>query len=241
MLGFILRFVQRHNDGARVVVPPDNHRDFLVLFGLIQRVRRLARAYLALRHRGFVSEGTILIRSALEHAVTAQWAYLTPGGVDRLHVSLARSQADVASAMIEYSSDPQWETRAASLREGIPPGPGLPKLTGPQGMVKELDDVLFLSMSYRVLSQVGHVSYLAPLDFIDTGGDEISLREQPEPLEEAETLYALAGFSMLSAWIEARLEDRTDEIRRLHEIACQLSIPWRLDTHLPAGRFLEDE
>jgi hypothetical protein len=73
MLGFVLRFVQRHNGGQRVKVPEENHRDFLELFGLIQRVGRLARGYLALRHQGFTAEGTILVRSALEHAVTAQW------------------------------------------------------------------------------------------------------------------------------------------------------------------------
>lgn len=228
MRAFLLRFIQDAKHGERITVPAENEREFLMLFGLVQRVRRLAQAYLRLDHAGFASEASVLIRAALEHAVTAQWAYITPGGVDRLHVTLARAQADLAGKMTGYSKDPEWVARERQLRAAIPAGPGLPKFTGPEGIMAELDSVKFLAVSYRVLSQVGHVTHQAPL--------AIHLRTEPEANGHAEMLYALTGFCMLVAWLHARLEGDDAEVARLKETSVRLHVPWRLDTHLADDR-----
>lgn len=236
MRAFLLRFIQDANHREMVTVPTANEREFLVLFGLTQRVRRLAQGYLRLERVGFVSEARLLVRAALEHSVTAQWAYLTPGGVDRLHVTLARAQADLAGSMIGYSKDPEWVALKNGLRGAVPPGPGLPKFTGPTGIMSELDSIRFLSTSYRVLSQVGHVTHQAALDFVVEEQGVVQLRTNPEVREHEEILYALSGFCMLVAWVHARLEADDAEVRRLQEISVQLHVPWRLDTHMPPHR-----
>ena len=217
-------------------MPVKNQSEFLLLFALVQRVRRLTQAFLRLQRSGFVSEASLLVRAALEHAVTAQWAYLTPGGVTRLHVSCARAQAAVAAGMTSYSKDPGWIDLEARLRADVPAGPGLPKFTGREGIMAELDSIHFLSASYRVLSQVGHVTHQAALDFLVEEEGEVHLRAEPEVLEQEQLRYALSGFCMLVAWIQARLEEDNDEVARLKEIAVRLHVPWRLDTHLPPIR-----
>lgn len=236
MRAFLLRFIQYAKYREMIMVPAGNEREFLVLFGLVQRVRRLAQAHLRLDRAGFANEASVLIRAALEHAVTAQWAFLTPGGVDRLHVTLARAQADLAGSMTGYSKDPEWVTRERQLRAAIPAGPGLPKFTGPQGIMAELDSIKFLAVSYRVLSQVGHVTHQAPLDFVVENEGVVRLRTEPEASEHTEMLYALTGFCMLVSWLHARLEGDDAEVVRLKEIALRLQVPWRLDTHLPDDR-----
>lgn len=236
MRSFLLRFVQDARHPERIEVPSENSREFLVLFGLVQRVRRLTKAYLRLERGGFVSEGSLLVRSALEHSVTAQWAYLTPGGVDRLHVSQARAQASLLDEMAQYSSDPEWSVRASRFREQVPEGPWLPRFSTPDGIMKELDSDRFLSTSYRILSQVGHVTHQATLDFIIEVEGKVELRTDPEIRMQGETLYALTGSCMLASWVLARLEADDQEIRALKDFAKRLHVPWRLDVDLPRGQ-----
>ena len=77
LLPWMLRFVQDQQHAAGIQVLDESAWDFRVLGGLIERVRRAALAYLLLEKRGYRTEGRALVRSALEHAVTAQWEYLT--------------------------------------------------------------------------------------------------------------------------------------------------------------------
>ncbi len=74
LLAFILRYIQVPSRRDEFKVDTQRQDEFLLLFGLTHRVRRLAQAYLRLRKGDFEVEGQILVRSALEHAVTAQWA-----------------------------------------------------------------------------------------------------------------------------------------------------------------------
>ncbi|MFC9560087.1 DUF5677 domain-containing protein [Agromyces sp. NPDC056965] len=237
---FVLRYIQAISKRDRIDVPPENQTDFIALFGLLQRTRRLAQAYLRLRKAGYSSEGKVLLRAALEHSVTAQWAYLTPGGIARLNISQVRAQRDYLQVIASTSSKTELQEWADSIE--TPEGKGLPKFTGTDGIMNELDSVMFLKSSYKVLSQVGHVTHEAALDFIVEVEGELQLRDSPEASMEHELLYALAGFCMLSAWIMARLQGDDDEIRRLQEISTGLQVPWRLDVHLePARRRFPDE
>lgn len=238
---FILRFVQDadHPDGYTVAA--ENELEFRLLFGLIQRTRRYAQAVTRLRTSGFSVEARVLVRSALEHAVTAQWAYLTPGGIDRLNVSYATSQADLTDAINLTLEKPDL-AHAKKVRDSIPRGRALPKFTGPGGIMSDLDSEKFLAISYRVLSQTGHVTYEAALDHFDDSTGELQLKFEPADRVSSEALYALTGFCMLAAWLTARLERDEAEIVKLKGLAQELSVPWRLDEHLPADqrRFLDD-
>jgi hypothetical protein len=239
LLAFILRFVQDgQHKTSTVQVPVPNQDDYVVLFGLIQRVRRLTQAYMKLRSAGMGSEGQAVARAALEHAVTAQWAYLTPRGVARLSVTLARSQRDVADQMrqFDFAKGDEWDDAYNEIMASIPKGKGLPPFHGEDGMMAELDDVKFLSLTYKLLSQVSHVSYDAATAHVTKINGEVTLKMDAEDELDHPMLYALAGFGLLASWIQARLEGDEDEVGRLEAFGQHLHVPHRLDTPLPKNR-----
>jgi hypothetical protein len=239
LLAFILRYIQVPSRREEFRVESARQDQFLLLFGLTHRVRRLAQAYLRLRKGDFEVEGQILVRSALEHAVTAQWAYLTVGGIDRLKSSGTSNQYTFVRLLAEYSTDPAAPAQVQEFRDQVLAGPGLPKFTE---MIKHLDNNGFLRTTYKVLSQVIHVTHQATLDALGTDDDgEVTLKLRPDADVGHETLYALASSCMLAAWIVADLEGSTDEFGRLQDYSWQLSIPYRLDASLPAdARRFED-
>lgn len=231
LLSFILRFVQVPSRRESFYPLDDRQQDFLLLFGLTHRVRRLAQSYLRLRRAGFEVEGQILVRSALEHAVTAQWAYLARGGLDQLRASATRDQYTFVRLLAEYSTDENIEQLVAEFEAQVLSGPQLPKVTS---LMELLDNNGFLRTTYKVLSQVTHVTHQAVLDAVESNENgELTLRLEPDHEVGHETLYALASCCLLSAWIVAHIEGSQDEIARLHEFAERLSMPFRLDAALP--------
>ncbi|MFC7925474.1 hypothetical protein [Microbacterium laevaniformans] len=235
LVAFILRHVQDVPHRAGVEIPTENVPDFRMLYGLTQRVRRLARAYMKLRKAGFGSEGQILVRSALEHAVTAQWAYLTVGGIARLSRSYVESESTLVRQMMRYSDDPAWQEWLDDTTTAASDGPALPKFSGRGGIMEQLDSSMFLQATYKVLSQVGHVTHEAAVTFFEADENKLHLRDNPRNVVDHEVLYALAGVCMLSAWVLARLERNGVEIAKLTELGLKLHLPWRLDDELPAA------
>lgn len=204
--------------------------DFLLLFGVVHRVRRLAQSYLRLRKAGFEVEGQILVRSALEHSVTAQWAHLADGGLQQFRVSLSTDQYTLVRLIAEGSADPAMADIVADYAIGVLAGPQLPKVTQ---MLAKLDNNFFLRSTYKVLSQVAHVTHQATLDALESDANgEIVLRLAPESDGDHETLYTLASCCLLSAWVVAHIEGSTDELSRLQQFSAQLSMPFRLDAAL---------
>ena len=145
LLASILRFVQDAKHRQQLNTPVENRADFVVVGPLVHQVRRYARAFLRISRAGHEVEGRVLVRSALEHAVTAQWVYLTPRGIARLTRSQGIAQAEVAELMTTYSTNPEWPVFASQLRESVPAGKALPKFSGAQGIMAELDSVKFLA------------------------------------------------------------------------------------------------
>lgn len=232
LLAFILRYIQVPSRKHEFKVDTQRQDEFLFLFGLTHRVRRLAQAYLRLRKGDFEVEGQILVRSALEHAVTAQWAYLTRGGIERLKVSGTTDQYTFVKLLAEYSSDPAAPQQVEDFKDRVLKGPGLPNFTE---MIKQLDNNGFLRTTYKVLSQVVHVTHQATLDALDSDeSGDVTLKLKPGADIGHETLYTLASACMLSAWIVADLEGIADEFSRLKSFSEQLSIPYRLDASLSA-------
>lgn len=228
--GFILRFLQQENRGDEVSVANPFQEDFILLFGLLQRVRHLARCHLALSKDGYGSVGRVLVRAALEHSVTAQWAFFTEGGVQRLKVAIGQDQRDLAIAI--EAKDQDYLRR---LEAAIPAGKGMPKWTD---IVRDCDDsTRFVAQSYKVLSQAAHVTHSATVDAISMGeSGELSLVLRPEDELEHQVLYALAGCCMLSAWLFAVLGDDQEEQRRLISVSSSLFLPWTIAHNLPAAR-----
>ncbi|MBN9239111.1 MAG: hypothetical protein J0J03_05490 [Leifsonia sp.] len=231
LLKFILRYVQEPRVRDRYLPADGMDDDFLLLFGVAHRVRRLAQSYLRLRKAGFNNEGQILVRSALEHAVTAQWAHLVEGGLHRFRVSRTWDQFTLAQVLYEESSDPDAADHVAEYKAHVLQGAKLPKVTE---MFKSLDNNAFLRTTYKVMSQVTHVTHQAALDAIDSNDDgEMFLKLKPESDGDHEVLYALASCCMLSAWVIAHIEGSTDEMSRLQQFSTKLSMPFRLDAVLP--------
>lgn len=241
LLAFILNYIQIPARRTEFKVASEKQREFLLLFGLTHRVRRLAQSFLRLRKDGFDVEGQILLRSALEHAVTAQWAYLAKGGMSQLQVSASKDQYSLVKLIGHYSTDPNMPTVVNHFAERVESGAQLPTVTE---LMKQLDNNGFLRTSYKVLSQVTHVTHQSSLDALDTdAGGNITLRLEPENEFAHQSLYVLASCCLLSAWIVAHLEDDSDEIARLLEVGTLLAMPCRLDGSLPneVRRFDNDD
>ncbi|MDQ1176690.1 hypothetical protein QE416_001426 [Microbacterium sp. SORGH_AS 421] len=238
LLPWMLRFVQdkEHADGIRVL---DEHAwDFRVLGGLIERVRRAARAYLLLEKRGYAAEGRALVRSALEHAITAQWAFLVPDGISRLEVGLLVARASYADRSRD-PEDAEWDEVVSNIRSQIPRDamgkqlPGMPKFTGRDGIIAQLDQTGYLTRSYMVLSRAGHVTDQAVTDyFVEEEDGVVAVATAPSEAHDLDVFHTLATSCCLAAWILARIEGD----KRGLELAASQGLLWRLDTHLPPER-----
>lgn len=237
LLPWMLRFVQdkEHQDGIRVL---DDHAwDFRVLGGLIERVRRAARGYLLLEKGGYAAEGRSLVRSALEHAVTTQWAFLVPDGLSRLEVGLLRARATYADRSRDAGGT-DWDELVGHIESQIPrdenekPLPGLPKFSGRDGIISELDQTGYLRRAYMVLSRAGHVTDQAVTDYFVEEDGLVAVASAPSEAHDLNVFHTLATSCCLAAWVLARLEGDSRGL----ELAMSQRLLWRLDTHLPIER-----
>jgi hypothetical protein len=237
LLPWMLRFVQDQQHAAGIQVLEEYAWDFRVLGGLIERVRRAASAYFLLEKRGYKAEGRALVRSALEHAVTAQWAYLTEDGVSRLQAKLLNSRADYAMGLRD-PEDPEWERLIDGIRAQIPrtvdgqPVTSMPKLTGKGGVIPELDATGYLTRAYVVLSRAGHVTDQAVTDYFVDGDEGLAVATAPAETHDSDVFHTLATSCCLAAWVLARIEGDAKGVA----LATDQGLLWRLDTHLPSDR-----
>ncbi|WP_292787391.1 MULTISPECIES: hypothetical protein [unclassified Microbacterium] len=235
---WVLKFIQdrHHRDGIHLDAGSD--WEFRVLGGLIERVRRAAKAYLLLEKNGYAAEGRVIVRSALEHAVTAQWAYLMVGGIERLEVSLRAKRHEYTRS--SRPGDEDWDDLLADLEKRIPRhqddpkrrAPGLPKFTGERGILADLDKTGYLMRAFVVLSRVNHVSDEAVSDYFVEVDGQTHVADSPASIFDDDVFHTLATACCLASWVMARLEKNEYEIRG----ARSQHLLWRLDTHLPAER-----
>jgi hypothetical protein len=234
LLPWMIRFIDDREHANGISVLPEYAWDFRVLGGLVERVRRAARAYLLLEKAGHAAEGRALVRSALEHAVTAQWAYLTAHGVDRLEVWVHRARVDYARRSRD-KEDPEWDSLIADLENKIPrdtsgePRRSMPRLTGNPSILASLDDTGYFRRAYAVLSRAGHVTDQAVTDYFLDDAGTVAVASGPSDEHDIDVFYTLATCCCLAAWVLARLEG-DDEAQRL---AMRQGLLWRLDFHLP--------
>lgn len=244
LLPWVTRYVLDRDHADEIRVRNESAWDFRVLGGLLERVRRAAHAYLVLDQRGFAVEGRFMVRSAIEHAVTAQWAYLTPDGIDRLEVKMVQARLDYAKQSRDVN-DPEWAEVIAGIEAQFPTTgdgirkPGVPKFTGAGQMLAIMDTTGYLQRAYAVLSRVGHVSDQAVSDYFVTEPDgTVVVTSAPAEDFDLEVFHTLATCCALAAWVRARLEG--DE--KGMELASTQGLLYRLDTHLaPTQRRFPDE
>lgn len=231
---FILRCIQAPSKKMSFSYPSVRRMEFRMLIGICLRVRRLAQAYLRLERAGFSPEGRVIVRSALEHAVTAQWAHLIKGGMQRLTVEATRSQAKAARVLAKYSTDPAMHALAAEFAAARLEGEGMPRFSGPGNIISQLDNNGFIETSYTELSLAVHPTHRTVIDALKVEGEKVSIVLEPVEELDHELLYTLAAACMLSTWIIAHLTDDSAEMATLREQANELQLRWRLDAAVPA-------
>jgi hypothetical protein len=234
LLPWVTRYVLDREHADEIRVRDESAWDFRVLGGVLERVRRAAHAYLVLDQRGFAVEGRFMVRSAIEHAVTAQWAYLTPDGIDRLEVKMVQARLDYARQSRD-PTDPEWAEVIAGIEQQFPRTssgarkPGVPKFTGTGQMLATMDATGYLQRAYAVLSRVGHVTDQAVSDYFVTEPDgTVVVTSAPAEDFDLEVFHTIATCCALAAWVRARLEGNEQGI----ELASSQGLLYRLDTHL---------
>lgn len=241
---WMIRYLQDRDHANGIEVRQESAWDFHVLGGILERVRRATKAYLVLEKRGYGVEGRFLVRSAIEHAVTAQWAYLTRDGIDRLQVMMVLARRSYANTARD-DGDPRWSDVMTEIERQIPRNPdgsqkrGMPKFTGRDGVLAMMDATGYLRRGYTVLSRAGHPTDQAVTDYFAMEEDgTMAIADRPAEDHAAPVFHTLATCGVLSAWVLARLEGDA----RGMELAASQGLLYRLDTHLePADRRFPDE
>lgn len=229
MLTFMTASVQRIHQLEEVDIPVANFDEFTVLFGLIAQTHRLVDAYLVLRDEGLGREGTVLVRGAFEHAITAQAAYLTHDGCKELYERFqVRQRAYWTKIGDALSSDEIRDTIAAWPAIDFPPrGANFSK-----HVLEPLDVDGFLAGIYDSLSLVLHPTH-ATLDFVlDEDGSKVLHHGRTDGRSDYYTNYAGAISCLLARWVLARLLRDDEELARLDTLSDELEIPVRLDHQL---------
>lgn len=199
------------------------------LHGVNVQAIRHARAYLTLRRAGMPVEAMVSSRAALEHAVTAQWSYFVPGGVERLNATISHDMQAYYDAWSKWLGAPELAERArealaeADEDDVEPPNrtrskpkqPQLPKFTG--GILRSLDSHPFLAQSYKVLSLATHVTHTTGLGFVDEVDGVPTLTVEPVDDFSYPSTYVAAAAAMLGSWVQALIlndERRQAELDR---------------------------
>jgi hypothetical protein len=211
-------------------------REFKMTFGCCVQTVRYAEAYLVLCENGLSLEARAPARSALEHAVTAEYAYLRRDGLDQLAASADHTSWSIRDRMHRWTGV-----------EGYRPGPEpsgslrLPSVTGERGdrpsIMRTLDpDDVLLHPGYAVLSQGVHVTNQTLSGFFVMNEDrsEMQIRHHRGDDLADYTRFLVAEACMLVAWIYAHVTENQARLDELDALSDQLHLPIRLDGDWPA-------
>ncbi|MFE6995050.1 DUF5677 domain-containing protein [Microbacterium sp. NPDC057659] len=224
----------RFDDG--VEVRKDRVRQFQMLFGLCAQVIRYAKGWKSLLSAGLPIEGRLLVRSAIEYAVTAQYVYLSVGGLDRLFKSAQSGQRELLARLHRYTGNGEYLDLAEAV--DVPQaGNGLPTIDQLFNIV-DPEDVIF-RQSYALLSQATHVTTTSLTQhYVVTGDDPrfLQLNHHSEAdTFRAQTTYTLALAVMAVTWIVAHVLGDQDTLVKLDQNSDDLRLPLRYDDSWPVN------
>ena len=210
--------------------------DFRFLIGIVIRVRRCVEAYFRLEKSGYSAEGEMLVRAAVEHAVSGQWAFLVNGGMTELRNSADKSQVAILKVYHDAMPDPDFQRRYEEAKSQLE-GPFLPAFSRENGILKQLG-ADFLDLSYRVLSQRVHVTSKTLVDAFEVSADSRRLEvvDVPKGENQYEAVTCLAASGVFVSWIIARVLGDEAELARIQSLASSLNLTYRLDLGLPPAR-----
>lgn len=200
-----------------------------VLYGLCQQALNHSRAALVLIDAGLSVEATVNIRAALEHAVTAQWAFLTPNGIQRLlDGSKYKASQYFESAGLQVALDDE-------AHEQISVWKTFQQLPSFAAMCDDLDGTHdpdepksgLLRFEYVRLSQATHITsstitgYLA----VDESTGETSLLQQAVDRFPVVNLLDLGMATAMACWIIESLRKEPNHLFEVQRIADEANIP----------------
>lgn len=227
LLSFIEHEEQRLARGA-IDVPPENRREFEVVFGVCAQAIRYAGGYVAMVRAGRPREAVALARQALEHAGTAMWAHFIDGGVDKLFTTIKITHFDFHRKMSDYLDNDtlrsEIEERTTDLEQR---GTGLPTVVD---RLAAIDQHRMLQTIYMQQSQLVHVTGSAVLGFLTAGPNGgLALNWDPPDPHGANTAYAAAMATMFASWQIAFLGGDTVTLDELDKLSDKLLLPLNAD------------
>lgn len=211
----------------RVRVRQTNRRPWFILYGPIMQTIRFVKAAAVLTgdHHGL--EAHVLARSALEYAVTVQYAYLRADGLDRLEKSSAIHQRELFERLAKWHHDATYEDMAKQVT--IPAGArSMPPI---MQILDVLDpEHIVLQSTYALLSQISHVRAGSQHRFFELVDGRISLVPGRDDERFAHVATgALAIATMAVTWVYARLTDDAEMTVMLEAASRRLGVPIRYD------------
>lgn len=232
--GFIDECVEYFRFPHGVEVKAENGRRFKMLFGICAQIIRYARGWKLLSESGLPIEARLLVRSALEYAATAQYAYLRADGLDRLFKAAQLNQADLFVRLHKFTGLDEYQRMAADVEvptigKGLPPVDQIFTTLDPE-------DVIF-RQAYAVLSQATHVTPTSMSQhFVVTSEDrqtwELNHHSDVDRFR-SQTTYTLALAVMSATWIMAHVRDDAEMLSRLDSASDDLRLPIRYDGDWP--------
>lgn len=200
-----------------LILREENRAPFLTLFGACAQTLRYGEVYASLWQAGSSREAVPIARAALEHAITAQWAFHTEGGIDRFQAAARKSAKAFYVGMADYLGNADLrETALTALQETRS---GLPKWSE---IMREIGD--FVSSSYRQMSQITHVTGSTVAAFVENRGGRYEFHGAPEDPHAQVNLYVTANAVMLSAWVIGQLVQSPDLRAELDDISERLKL-----------------
>lgn len=214
--------------GEALTVPAEKAEQFELFWGPCAQAVRFATAWATLSTTGHAHESDVLARSALEHAMTAQWCYFTEDGVQRLRIKVEQEYHHYYGEMAEWQNMAQVKS---ALAQRSPPPPkrtkSLPNFT--RTILPMLDANNFLRASYRALSRSVHVNDSTVLGFLFQDGNSTGITPTPAVTNQYSAAFVAATSAMLALAVIADHLDSDDLIRDLNQTSNDLQLPMFLN------------
>ena len=216
----------------KVRVRQTNRRPWFILYGPIMQTIRFVKAAAVLTGREHSLEAHVLARSALEYAVTVQYAYLRADGLDRLEKSSAIHRRELFERLAKWQQEPAY----AEMAKGVTEPATAKALPNIMQILDVLDpEQVVLQSTYAVLSQITHVRAGSHHRFFELVDGQIALVPGRDDDRFAHVATgALAMATMGVTWVYARLTEDAERIAQLEAASGRLGLPLRYDEDWPA-------
>lgn len=211
----------------RVRVRQTNRRPWFILYGPIMQTIRFVKAAAVLTGDRHSLEAHVLARSALEYAVTVQYAYLRADGLDRLEKSSAAHQRELFERLAKWQHDATYKDLAKRVATPI----GAKSMPPIMQILDVLDpEHIVLQSTYAVLSQISHVRAGSQHRFFElVDGQVVLVPGRDDDRFAHVSTGALAIATMGVTWVYARLTEDAEMIAMLEAASGRLGIPIRYD------------